>query len=417
MNFLHLIRTPRAFLLTLFSALIFCAVPGDATAQRVLTGPDTSSLRMIENDDDLAAELRFLTEKDSGSLVVRKRKMPVAHTAGIYNIEEISKYFVEESEEDIDFADNDSHISGVLSFDKELLDQITRQTGRSLSKAFYERYGVGKDVDRQHAFLLKNKEGLDKLKIVSPNAFGLEMEKHRFDDIFNIGKNSVYGSDAYKMFVDDPKSDKEADDIQSMKFRWKPAIYQSLLMLGIQHGYALALQEKTQNAVANGNFFVDYIRSLRKSLRRWDDDNRFSTNYIAHPMQGAMTGFIYLQNNPRSRTQKFAESKEYWNDRFKAFLWSTAWSTQFELGPISQSSIGNLGLYDKMGWVDLVITPTVGTVWLLAEDAIDRYILRHIEGNNRLFKFAGRTFLTPMRAAANLMRFKEPWYREREVGK
>ncbi|MDM7921258.1 MAG: hypothetical protein QUS14_03075, partial [Pyrinomonadaceae bacterium] len=90
-----------------------------------------------------------------------------------------------------------------------------------------------------------------------------------------------------------------------------------------------------------------------------------------------------------------------------------AWSTNWELGPISQSSIGNVGLYGGMAWVDLVVTPTAGTAWVITEEALDRYIIRHYEGKSRAMKMFLRSFLNPMRTMANLLRLKRPWYRDR----
>lgn len=215
---------------------------------------------------------------------------------------------------------------------------------------------------------------------------------------------------------DDDNSDpaNAADNGHSEKFHWKPAILQSLLIQGFQHAYALTIQEKTRRAL-KGPFFNDYWESI-KGVRGWTDGNKFFTNYIAHPMQGGMTGFIFIQNHDRAKKQIFGESKQYWKDRFKAFVWSTAWSTNWELGPISQSSIGNVGLYGHQGYVDLVITPTVGTGWLLTEEALDRYIIRHLETKSFAVKIFARTLLNPMRAVANALRFKEPWYRDRPYG-
>lgn len=210
---------------------------------------------------------------------------------------------------------------------------------------------------------------------------------------------------------DDPPPKTPPED----RFHWRPAIKQSLMVLGIQHGYAVAVQEKTRRALANGNFFTDYWRSV-KGLHGWDDGNRFFTNYVAHPMQGALSGFIFVQNHDRAKMQKFGDSKQYWKDRFKAFVWSTAWSTQWELGPVGQAAIGNLGLYKGMGYVDLVITPTVGTGWLVTEEAIDRYIIRHIEKQSFVVKMFARVLLNPMRSVANVLRFREPWYRDRPFG-
>ena len=200
----------------------------------------------------------------------------------------------------------------------------------------------------------------------------------------------------------------------SQKFHWKPAILQAILIQGFQLSYALVIQEKTRRGL-KGPFFRDYWKSI-KGVRGWTDGNKFFTNYVAHPMQGGMTGFIFVQNHDRAKKQKFGESKQYWKDRFKAFAWSAAWSTNWELGPISQSSIGNVGLYGHQGYVDLVVTPTVGTGWLLTEEALDRYVIRHLETRGRGVKMLARTFLNPMRSVANLLRFKEPWYRDRSFG-
>lgn len=223
-----------------------------------------------------------------------------------------------------------------------------------------------------------------------------------------------------KLFTTPEESNKAADSNPAPKttsgngtgFRWRSAVSQQLLFLAVQHGYALT-QPKTRREL-KGPFFRDYFRSVA-SLNKWEDGGRFFTNHIAHPLQGAFTGFIQIQNDPRGRTQKFGRSKAYWRSRMKAMAWSAAWSTQFEIGPISQASIGNVGLKGKQTWVDIVITPTVGTALLVSEDALDRYAVRWIERrtNNLYAKIAGRMLLNPSRTCANLIRFKKPWYRDR----
>jgi hypothetical protein len=94
-------------------------------------------------------------------------------------------------------------------------------------------------------------------------------------------------------------------------------------------------------------------------------------------------------------------------------------STQFELGPISEASIGNVG-YDsntgmsKLGYVDLVVTPTIGTGFLIGEDIVDRYVLTKLEREikNKYAKGTLRILLNPTRSFANVLRFKKPWYRD-----
>lgn len=219
-----------------------------------------------------------------------------------------------------------------------------------------------------------------------------------------------------------PGAEDAADDTRNKSakragegFQWRSAIGQSLLFLAVQHGYAFT-QEKTRREL-KGNFFRDYVKSV-KSLRGWDDGGRFFTNYIAHPMQGSFTGFIQIHNDPKGKHQRFGTSAGYWQSRMKAMVWSAAWSTQFEIGPISQASIGNVGLKGKQTYVDLVITPTVGTAMLITEDAIDRFLIERIEGKtkNYYLMIFSRVFLNPTRTMANLIRFKIPWYRDRPRG-
>ncbi len=202
-------------------------------------------------------------------------------------------------------------------------------------------------------------------------------------------------------------------------FHWAAALQQSLLFLGVQHGYAMT-QAKTRRELA-GPFFEDYFRSVSK-LGGWEDGGRFFTNYISHPMQGSIAGFIQIQNDPRGIRQKFGKSPGYWTSRLKAMAWNAAYSIQFELGPISQSSIGNVGLHSsldgkkrKMAYVDIVVTPTVGTAWLIAEDFLDRFVVQRLElkTNSPFVRNTASVLLNPMRGAANMLRFKWPWYRDR----
>jgi len=208
--------------------------------------------------------------------------------------------------------------------------------------------------------------------------------------------------------VDQPGEKLAADQ----SFHWLTAIKQSLLFLGVQHGYAMT-QPKTRRDL-KGPFFKDYVRSV-KSLHGWNDGGRFFTNYIAHPMQGSLFGFIQIQNDPKGINLSFDNSNAYWRSRLKALAWSAAWSTQFEIGPVSQASIGNVGLHGKQTYVDLVVTPIGGFGWIVLEDFVDKNIIHMIErrsSGNFYIKIASRTFLNPSRSAANLLRFKKPWHRD-----
>lgn len=199
--------------------------------------------------------------------------------------------------------------------------------------------------------------------------------------------------------------------IKDEGFNWSAAIKQSLLFLGVQHGYAMT-QPKTRSDL-KGPFVKDYLRSV-KSLHGWGDGGKFFTNYIAHPLEGSLVGFIQIQNDPKGMGLRLDKSGAYWRSRLKAFAWTAAWSTQFEIGPISQASIGNVGLHGKQTYVDLVITPTAGLGLLIAEDALDKSLIHSIERNskNLFVTIIARMLFNPTRTAANILRFKKPWHRD-----
>ncbi len=71
------------------------------------------------------------------------------------------------------------------------------------------------------------------------------------------------------------------------------------------------------------------------------------------------------------------------------------------------------------------MTPTAGLGLLVAEDVLDKYLIERIERrtNNKYARIFSRMAFNPTRTAANLLRFKKPWYRDpglrygRPVGK
>ncbi len=198
------------------------------------------------------------------------------------------------------------------------------------------------------------------------------------------------------------------------KFHWKFALIESGVFLGFQHGFRM-IQKKTTRELG-GPFFRDWAQ-LVKNLRGWKDGDNLFTNYIAHPGQGAITGRIFINNSDRSKEQEFGKSKKYWESRFKAMTWSAVWSTQFELGPISEATIGNVGLCQKnghstMAYVDLVMTPVAGTGLVVAEDAVDKFFLKNWLEKKTSNKFVikiSRSLFTPTTSIANMLRWQMPW--------
>jgi hypothetical protein len=204
---------------------------------------------------------------------------------------------------------------------------------------------------------------------------------------------------------------READE---KRFQWGSAIAQSAVLFGISHAYRLGDQPYTR-AELRGPYIKDWIDSV-KGLSGWDDTDSTLANYVAHPFSGAITSYYQIQNDPRGRLQEFGKSKYYWKSRFKAFGWATAYSTIYELSPVGDAAIGNVGHPLKnpgtKGAVDLVITPALGIGLVLLQDMIDMKVIWPIEKrtNNAMAVRLLRSLAVPHRSFANLFRFKRPWY-------
>jgi hypothetical protein len=69
---------------------------------------------------------------------------------------------------------------------------------------------------------------------------------------------------------------------------------------------------------------------------------------------------------------------------------------------------------DTTGWVDHVITPIGAFGLIVAEDALDRYVVEWIESRttNRFLRASVRLVLNPGRALSNGSSGRWPWYRD-----
>lgn len=193
---------------------------------------------------------------------------------------------------------------------------------------------------------------------------------------------------------------------------WRNAMTDSLRLLIMQHMLRMA-QARTRDEFG-GPFFKDYHRSVRIP-NSWGDGDGWLINYVGHPIQGAATGFIWVANDPRSRRDEFGFNRDYWTTRWRALAWSTGYSLQFEFGLLSEASIGNVGLNrGTIGWTDHVITPLGGTAWMVAEDAIDRFLVRWVERRTRqpLVRIVARMVFNPSRSVANVAQGAAPWHRD-----
>jgi hypothetical protein len=199
-------------------------------------------------------------------------------------------------------------------------------------------------------------------------------------------------------------------------FQWGPALVESFFATAIAHTVRVTTEDDTQSKLG-GPFWPDYVRSI-ENIHGWDDGDAFYTTWILHPMEGSLAGFIEQQNDPAYRDVEFSASQRYWISRMRALAFSTLYSIQWTMGPISEASIGNVQHYDPPGVNDLVVTPIVGIAWMIGEDAVDRYVIKWIENHthNSIINLLARSTLNPTRSYANLLRLKVPWYRDSRGG-
>jgi hypothetical protein len=227
------------------------------------------------------------------------------------------------------------------------------------------------------------------------------------------------------------------------RYHWKGLLWESFAFFGVENSQRLMADPYFRQLTADRPFWHDYFASMKHwDWRRWSDGDDFLVAYIAHPLQGSVTEFIELQNSPRDRGLRISDGRAYWRSRLgPALLWATAYSTDQKLGPLGEAALGSEGGYtyvigcpfycsayfenpsqfkvtNNTGWVKLVTTPVVGTLWTVMEDAIDHFISDRVQGDDltRVFPKILRGSLNPARTMANALRWRKPWYRDWQHG-
>ncbi len=189
------------------------------------------------------------------------------------------------------------------------------------------------------------------------------------------------------------------------------AFTDSLKLLILEHGIRIGFQDKTRRELG-GPFWSDYRRSVRWP-GQWSDTDGWAVNYIGHPIHGAAAGYIWLDHEPGA-PKTFSRDLRYWASRGRATAWSAGYSLQFEIGPLSEAAIGNVGMRpETTGWVDHVVTPGGAFGFMVAEDAVDRYLVQWAERRvkNPLARIIIRFAANPSRTLSYTASGKFPWHR------
>jgi hypothetical protein len=223
------------------------------------------------------------------------------------------------------------------------------------------------------------------------------------------------------------------------KFHWGRALLESFELLSIEQAYVLhddwrwVAGSNSEKGIPFNHYWRDYKQSLSSWIHSgWNDGDPNMYGYVGHPIQGVAASYIYLQNDPKSEALEFSKSKAYWRSRLMATLWNAVYSTQWNIGPISEMTVEKYGTkqrppwnqdgswpctrkpcYTGVGQIDLVMTPIAGFGWLVGEDILDRYVTRRVERatSNRFLIDLTRCGLDPVRVGTNILHGKKPWYR------
>jgi hypothetical protein len=194
---------------------------------------------------------------------------------------------------------------------------------------------------------------------------------------------------------------------------FQPTKLTKMVLYGLQltfyeHVMRIATQEFTRQQL-EGKFWPDYFDSVHVP-DQWGDKDHWQVNYIGHAISGGAFARIWIEQRERKATT----ASQYMKGMGRALIYTTIFSIQYEVGPMSEASIGNVGLNpDDLGWSDYVWTSIGGILWTMAEDAADKYVLTYIDKHVPfvMAKAAARMILNPSRMLANIGMNRTPWSR------
>ena len=207
---------------------------------------------------------------------------------------------------------------------------------------------------------------------------------------------------------------------------WVPILWQSFEITAAENLGNIGFDSETRHDLQTNPYWSTYVKCVKQfRYDQWRDDDSFTVDYVAHGLQGAIAAYIFEQNSPTGRGLIYVNNGNYWRSRLKGMAWTAIYEVQWKIGPASEASIGNSGLNtyytprvkgrstNETGFQDFVDTPVVGFGWNVGEDAVDRFIMPRIwRRTHKKWVLAAASVLTPSKAAANILRYKPPYYRE-----
>ena len=165
----------------------------------------------------------------------------------------------------------------------------------------------------------------------------------------------------------------------------------------------------------HGKWFERWFNSdLGWDWNDWNDGNPAMDQYVGHPFMGGITNSLWIQNDPkgsggadwRARLLEEPPARHAVHHHL---------SFPVEIRAVWRSGVGHIGDHpthnfnthprNDTGIVELVTTPVGGLGWTMAEDALDKHVVKSFEQSpRRPVSLLLISFLTPTRATANILR-------------
>ena len=222
--------------------------------------------------------------------------------------------------------------------------------------------------------------------------------------------------------VEPPRPVVSVHPLRKGSIHWQSLLEHEFLFLSFEHSFRLLTQEKTREALS-GPFFHDWLYIAgHVQWNRWSDGDKWFTSNLAHPAQGDVVAWIYRYNDDSaSGLELDLRDPRYRRMLLRTWLAAAIYSAQWKLGPLSEATVGHVGLHtdlssgaNRTGLNDYTLDSFGGIPLMLLGDAADKYGLKRLERrmHGRAAIDTMRVALDPCRAIANIMMFKKPWYRD-----
>jgi len=123
-----------------------------------------------------------------------------------------------------------------------------------------------------------------------------------------------------------------------------------------------------ENGVPFNHYWRDYKQSLSTWINAgWNDGDPSLYSCVGHPVQGALTSYIQIQNDPHGEKLELSNTKAYWRRRLEATLWNAVYSTLWTAGATGEedrNSFKEAQIWTAGFSVGKVLTEQTGKGWL-----------------------------------------------------